>query len=88
VSDEEILEAYRALASNEGIFCEPASAASLAGLKKAIAEGLVPEGSEVVCTLTGHGLKDPDIVVKSFEGRFVTLKTFKEVESVLLGARA
>jgi threonine synthase len=88
VSDEEILEAYRALASNEGIFCEPASAASLAGLKKAIAEGLIPEGSEVVCTLTGHGLKDPDIVVKSFEGRFVTLKTFKEVESVLLGARA
>lgn len=87
VSDEEILEAYRALASSEGVFCEPASAASLAGLKKAFAEGLIPEGSEVVCTLTGHGLKDPDIVVKSFEGRFVVLKTFAEVESVLLGAR-
>lgn len=86
VSDEEILEAYRALASSEGIFCEPASAASLAGLKKAFFQGLVPRGSEVVCTLTGHGLKDPDIVLKSFEGTFRVLKTLREVEDVLLGA--
>jgi threonine synthase len=62
VSDEQILEAYRWLASNEGVFCEPASAASVAGL---LANGLpVVEGSEppksVVCVLTGHGLKDPD----------------------------
>jgi threonine synthase len=62
VSDEQILDAYRLVASSEGVFCEPASAASVAGL---IAHGLpVAEGSEppgsVVCVLTGHGLKDPD----------------------------
>ncbi len=62
VSDEQILNAYRWLADNEGVFCEPASAASVAGL---LAHGLpVVEGSArpetVVCVLTGHGLKDPD----------------------------
>jgi threonine synthase len=62
VSDEQILDAYRLLASREGVFCEPASAASVAGL---LAHGLpVVEGTEpprsVVCVLTGHGLKDPD----------------------------
>ena len=56
VTDEEILEAYRFLAATEGVFCEPASAASVAGLMKVG----VPAGSTVVCTLTGHGLKDPD----------------------------
>jgi len=57
VTDEEILDAYRFLASTEAVFCEPASAASVAGLLKVG----VPEGaSTVVCTLTGHGLKDPD----------------------------
>ncbi len=58
VTDDEILEAYRFLASEEGIFCEAASAASVAGLLKAgVAEGVE---ATVVCTLTGHGLKDPD----------------------------
>jgi threonine synthase len=56
VTDEQILEAYRFLAANESVFCEPASAASVAGL---FSVG-VPEGSTVVCVLTGHGLKDPD----------------------------
>ena len=56
VTDEEILDAYGFLAAEEAVFCEPASAASVAGLLKAGA----PEGSTVVCTLTGHGLKDPD----------------------------
>src|SRR5207302_444318 len=56
VTDEQILEAYRFLAATESVFCEPASAASVAGL---LSVG-VPEGSTVVCTLTGHGLKDPD----------------------------
>jgi threonine synthase len=57
VSDDEILSAYRFLAGTEGVFCEPASAASVAGLLKAG----VPQGTgTVVCTLTGHGLKDPD----------------------------
>ena len=59
VTDEEILEAYRFLAANESVFCEPASAASVAGLFKAD----VPEGATVVCVLTGHGLKDPDIAI-------------------------
>ena len=56
VTDDEILDAYRFLAAEEAVFCEPASAASVAGLLKVGA----PEGATVVCTLTGHGLKDPD----------------------------
>ena len=59
VTDEEILDAYRLLAATEGVFVEPASAASVAGLRKAAAEGLVERGETVVCTVTGHGLKDP-----------------------------
>ncbi len=60
VTDSEILEAYGMLAALEGVFCEPASAASLAGLIKGRAAGLVHDGETVVCTLTGHGLKDPE----------------------------
>jgi threonine synthase len=60
VPDEGILEAYRLLAQEEGVFCEPASAASVAALLAAVDDGLVAEGSRVVCVLTGHGLKDPD----------------------------
>ena len=63
VTDEEILAAYQALAKEEGVFCEPASAASVAGLTKDSQAGRLPEGATVVCTLTGHGLKDPDIAV-------------------------
>lgn len=59
VTDQEILEAYRYLAREEGIFCEPASAAALAGVWKLLREGRLEEGSTVVLTLTGHGLKDP-----------------------------
>jgi threonine synthase len=59
VTDDEILAAYRCLAQQESVFCEPASAASVAGLLKA---GVAP-GSTVVCVLTGHGLKDPDIAI-------------------------
>ena len=55
-----ILAAYRLLAQDEGVFCEPASAASVAALIEAVADGLVEPGSTVVCVLTGHGLKDPD----------------------------
>jgi len=63
VSDDEILEAYKYAASKEGVFCEPASAASIAGLLKYGKE--MPKGSTVVCVLTGHGLKDPDTAVRS-----------------------
>jgi threonine synthase len=60
VTDKQILEAYRLLARNEGVFVEPSSAASVAGLLQAAAQGTLPEGSRVVCTVTGHGLKDPE----------------------------
>jgi threonine synthase len=59
VSDAEILDAYRMLAQVEGCFVEPASAAAVAGLLRAAADGLIEPGETVVCTLTGHGLKDP-----------------------------
>jgi threonine synthase len=60
VTDRQILAAYRLLAREEGVFVEPASAASVAGLLQAHAEGLVRPGERVVCTVTGNGLKDPD----------------------------
>ena len=60
VTDREILAAYRLLASQEGVFVEPASASGVAGLLKKKSEGLLDEGQTVVCTVTGHGLKDPD----------------------------
>ncbi len=59
VSDEEILDAYRYLAAEEAVFCEAASAAAVAGLLRSE----VPAGSTVVCVLTGHGLKDPDLAI-------------------------
>jgi threonine synthase len=59
VTDDEIVAAYRALARYEGVFCEPASAASVAGVTKAAAAGELDPSSTVVCVLTGHGLKDP-----------------------------
>ena len=63
VTDEEILEAYRFLAAEESVFCEPASAASVAGiLTHGLPDGVGP-ASTVVCVLTGHGLKDPDIAI-------------------------
>lgn len=64
VTDEEILSAYTRLATTEGLFVEPASAASVAGLIKGVADGRISRGSRVVCVLTGHGLKDPDTVGK------------------------
>src|SRR5436189_247081 len=60
VSDDEILDAQRWLASNEGVFCEPASAACVAGVLKQ-----PPEGALLVCVLTGHGLKDPDAALRA-----------------------
>jgi threonine synthase len=59
ITDEKILAAYRLLASREGVFVEPASATSVAGLLATAADGRLPKGATVVCTVTGHGLKDP-----------------------------
>lgn len=67
LSDAEILKAQKILASEEGIFCEPASAASFAGFLRKANEGLFTKGDRVVCTLTGNGLKDPDAVLKSID---------------------
>ena len=70
VSDSEIINAYKILGKEEGIFCEPASAASVAGLLK-IKED-VPKNSTIVCVLTGNGLKDPDCAIKNNDSIFHT----------------
>jgi threonine synthase len=66
VSDDEILAAWRDLASAEGVFCEPASAAGVAGLRRLAAEGRAPADARYVAVLTGHGLKDPGLAVEQF----------------------
>ncbi|MDG2088643.1 MAG: threonine synthase [Arenicellaceae bacterium] len=63
MTDEEILTAQNLLANREGIFVEPASAASIAGVMQDLKSGKIPAGSTIVCTVTGHGLKDPDTAV-------------------------
>ncbi|WP_153394248.1 threonine synthase [Ornithinicoccus halotolerans] len=68
VTDEEILAAHRLLSSREGVFVEPASAASVAGLLKQHAAGAVPAGARIVCTVTGHGLKDPQWALRNADG--------------------
>lgn len=83
VTDDEIVAAYQALAEIEGIFCEPASAASLAGLIKASREGKVPAASRVVCVLTGHGLKDPDRAIAVGKGVQTVEATMQAVERLL-----
>ncbi len=70
VTDAEILEAYKLLGKEEGVFCEPASAASVAGLLKRREE--VPNGATVVCVLTGNGLKDPDTAIENNDSKFHT----------------
>ncbi|MFQ5999177.1 MAG: threonine synthase, partial [Candidatus Bathyarchaeia archaeon] len=67
VTDEEILEAQKMLARSEGLFVEPASASSIAGLKKLFESGKIDKDEVVVCVTTGHGLKDPNIIMKISE---------------------
>jgi threonine synthase len=82
VGDGEILEAYRLLAAREGIFCEPASAASVAGLIKYGAEG----ASTVACVLTGRGLKDPDTALANNDGRIIhCAPSMDAIEEAVLG---
>jgi threonine synthase len=74
-TDDEILVAQKMLTQYEGIFCEPASAISIAGALKDIKSGKIPEGSRIVCTLTGNGLKDPDTAIKQCaSARMVTIE--------------
>ncbi|MDQ1597596.1 MAG: threonine synthase [Microbacteriaceae bacterium] len=72
ISDEHILDAYRILAAEVGIFVEPASAISVAGLLERSAAGEIPRGSTVVLTVTGHGLKDPQWALRTADGADVT----------------
>lgn len=85
VTDDEIIEAYRLLADKEGVFAEPASAAGVAGIMKQAAKGyfnkyLTPSRKlDIVCVLTGHGLKDPDRAIKSLEMPVVVEPVLSEV---------
>ena len=80
IGDEEILATQSLLAKREGVFCEPASATSLAGALRDIASGKIKAGSTVVCTLTGHGLKDPDIAMR--DGLSSVIKVPAELAAV------
>lgn len=89
VTDEEILEAYRFLAAHEGVFCEPSSAASVAGL---FVHGIEPDGDAarpetIVCALTGNGLKDPDTALATSAGVIECSTDLAEVEQAVFGER-
>lgn len=85
-SDEQILAAQKLLTEKEGVFCEPASATSLAGALVDIESGKIPQGSKIVCTLTGHGLKDPDTAIKQSTAPMLTVDaTLGAVKQAILG---
>jgi threonine synthase len=82
--DKEILMAQKLLAEREGIFCEPASAVCVAGLIDELEHQTIPSGVTIVCTLTGHGLKDPDIAVAQSQEPIKVPPNTESVRSVLL----
>ena len=81
VTDEQILDAYRFLAASEGVFCEPASAASVAGL---LTHG-APDARKVVCVLTGHGLKDPQTALSQAGAVVPCEPELQAIERAVLG---
>jgi threonine synthase len=83
VSDDEIIAAWRDLARCEGIFCEPASAAGIAGLRKLVREGRTDPHMRYVAVLTGHGLKDPGLAVEQFAAPIPILATLPAIERAL-----
>ena len=83
VSDEEILAAYRDIVRAEGIFCEPASAAGVAGVRKLAAAGRIDAGATIVCVLTGHGLKDPDTAQGLAEPPLMAKASVRAIRDVL-----
>jgi threonine synthase len=85
VTDEEILAAYKMIARTEGIFVEPACAAPLAGLIKAVQAGLIPEGSLITATMTGHGLKDPDTAIDTAGFSPIVVAATKEAVMKVIG---
>lgn len=84
LSDEEILNAQKLLASQEGVFCEPASAASIAGALRDIQRGKIKTGSMVVCTLTGNGLKDPDTAISLCSTPEVVDASFDHIQRAIV----
>ena len=85
-TDEEILRVQKLLAETEGIFCEPASAISLAGVLKDLELGRIGEGTTIVCTLTGHGLKDPDTAIAQCVKPQTVDAELSEIERVIRAA--
>jgi threonine synthase len=83
VTDEEIVEAYRMIAGMEGVFCEPASAASVAGVIKMGRQGIFKKGDRVVCTLTGHGLKDVETAMNVSQKPITIKARLEDVVKVL-----
>lgn len=81
VTDDEILEAYRTLAREEGVFAEPASCASLAGIYKQLQKGSIQLGTNIVAVLTGNGLKDPDVAIRYSVIKPVQLPNDEEIVS-------
>lgn len=82
LTDEEILKTQKLLADKDGVFCEPASAASVAGIMRDVESGKILEGSKIVCTLTGNGLKDPDTAIKQCEKTDDLMTVEAELEAV------
>jgi threonine synthase len=83
VTDDEILATYRELSTTQGVFCEPASAASLAGICKLAAAGRVPADATVVCVLTGHGLKDPETAERTAGGASAIIEAAPTIDGVV-----
>ena len=84
VSDDELLATQSLLATQEGVFCEPASAVSLCGALRDVKSGLISEGSLITCTLTGHGLKDPDIAIRGNEAVKTVQADLESVKAAIL----
>ena len=83
VSDDEILQAQKDIARREGLFVEPASASSVAGLKKLLEQDLIDKDEEIVCVATGHGLKDTQIVTRIGESPIRTKSDIESIETAL-----
>jgi threonine synthase len=83
VTDEEILAAWRDMAALEGVFCEPASAAGVAGLRKVVADGRIRGDKRFVAIITGHGLKDPGLAVEQFDAPVSIPATMSAIERAL-----
>ena len=83
MTDDEILDAQKTLSRTEGLFVEPASASSIAGLKKLVANGTIDKDECVVCVTTGHGLKDPDTAIRMSEKPVEVEAEVEAIETIL-----